>query len=458
MARITRGERDPARWIGCRIPPRFGKNRRNVQRRLYLAARFCLLLTFCHLFSGLFFDAAPADCQGRLSPRAVHFGRPRFKARVTACFEADSTYALLSVEVPYSELSFRKRDNSFREANFDLIVHIFENDQLVKADLWPEQVRVAGREEIRRRDAHYRKDLSFDLPPGRYELEVRLSELQSGVEGTVCLRLDMPIRIPGRISASSLLLGDCGLAGTIPELRRNPGIQDRFKDGVETVCGYLSIYHRGSDLDTIRIDWQLLAPGENLIDAGWIKGPAGAAETRISWPITLKDLWLDMYQVQVEITAGQQTLHQSANFSMLTESNMALASFFRESFDVLRYIADDSEIQPLKMASPQDRKLLWDEFWANRDPIPETEINEFKEQFFERVRIANEMFGSVRPGWQTDQGRIYIIHGDPDEITRDNYSSWGRPMMVWYYNRLQMQFVFVDRRGFGEYELINSGW
>ncbi len=143
---------------------------------------------------------------------------------------------------------------------------------------------------------------------------------------------------------------------------------------------------------------------------------------------------------------------------MLTESNTALASFFRESFDVLRYIADESEIQPLRMASPQDRKLLWDKFWADRDPIPETEINEFKEQFFDRVRIANEMFGGVRPGWQTDQGRIFIIYGDPDEVTRDNYSSWGRPMVIWYYNRLQLQFVFVDKRGFGEYELINSGW
>jgi GWxTD domain-containing protein len=456
MERITGGAPGPARLTGQQVPPQT-PIKFLTRRPRFRAARLCLMLLFCQLAGAVLPVAIATTCQGRLSSRAIHFGRPRFKAAVSSVFEADSTYGMLNFEVPYSELSFRKRDH-FREANFDLIVHIFENDQLVKADMWPQHVRVAGRDEIRSRGAHFRKDLSFELPPGRYEMEVRLSEQRSGVEGTVCLRLDMPIRIPGRISNSSLLVGECGLTGSIPQLRRDPAISDRFFDATETICAYISVYHRGCDIDSARLAWELVSPGENIIDGGWISGPVGEAETRISWPISVKDLWLDMYQLNVTIDTGLQALHATTSFNMLTESNTALASFFRESFDVLRYIADEGEMQRLRMASPQERKRLWDEFWAERDPLPETEINEFKEQFFNRVRVANEMFSGVRPGWQTDQGRIYIINGDPDEVTRDNYSAWGHPMVIWYYNRLQLQFVFVDRRGFGEYELMERGW
>ena len=268
----------------------------------------------------------------------------------------------------------------------------------------------------------------------------------------------MPIRIPGRISVSSLLTGDCGLRGGIQELRKNPGIRNGYFDAVETICAYLSVYHRKTDLDSVQLTWALVSPGGKSIDSGAFSGPAGHSETRLSWPVSVKDLWLDVYRLNAIVTVGDQQLTASTSFSMLTESHTALATFFKESLAVLSYIATEEEIRILRMAAPQDRKRLWDQFWTDHDPIPETEINELKEQFFQRIRIANELFGSLRAGWQTDRGRIFIIHGDPDEVTRDNYSEWGRPMVIWYYNRLQLQFVFIDRRGFGEYDLVDSSW
>ncbi len=401
--------------------------------------------------------ASAANCGGRLQSAGSHYGRPRFKASIIPVHEADSTYALLELEIPYTQLSFRKA-SSQREANFDIIVHVFQNDKLVRADMWPENISVPGREDLRGREAMFEKSLVFDLNPGRYQFEIRLSERSSGVEGTLCLGLDMPLSLPGRIRASSLLVGDCGLSGTISQLRSNPLIRTRIHDSTDTVCAYLALYHRGIELNTINLFWQLITPAGKILKKGNLTFPPGEEETRLSWSFPIQDLWLDIHKLEAHISAGEQKTFAKTSFSVLTESNTALTTFFRESLGVLAYIADEDEVKKLRLASPRDRKRLWDRFWAKRDPIPETEVNEYKESFFLRVRRANENFGSVRSGWKTDRGRIYITHGDPDEVTRDNNSNWGHPTEVWYYNTLRLRFVFIDRRGYGEFELIDSTW
>lgn len=55
-----------------------------------------------------------------------------------------------------------------------------------------------------------------------------------------------------------------------------------------------------------------------------------------------------------------------------------------------------------------------EEFWRIRDPVPETPANEYREEHARRLKYAVEHFreGST-PGWKTDRGRVYIIHGPP---------------------------------------------
>ena len=51
-----------------------------------------------------------------------------------------------------------------------------------------------------------------------------------------------------------------------------------------------------------------------------------------------------------------------------------------------------------------------------RDPTPDTEENEFKEEHYRRIAYANEHFAAGIPGWRTDRGRIYVVFGPADEI------------------------------------------
>jgi len=55
-----------------------------------------------------------------------------------------------------------------------------------------------------------------------------------------------------------------------------------------------------------------------------------------------------------------------------------------------------------------------EEFWKKRDPTPETETNEFKNEYFVRIGEANRFFTeAAEPGWLQDRGRVDILLGPP---------------------------------------------
>ena len=127
-----------------------------------------------------------------------------------------------------------------------------------------------------------------------------------------------------------------------------------------------------------------------------------------------------------------------------------------------------------KLATDEEREKFIEDFWHSRDPDPDTEENEFKEQFFERMAYANEHFSSGKPGRLTDRGRIYIKFGKPDEIEshpsggyyqRPSYEGGGStstyPFEKWFYRYLPninsgIELEFVDPTGSGEFRLARN--
>src|SRR5271166_4274632 len=96
----------------------------------------------------------------------------------------------------------------------------------------------------------------------------------------------------------------------------------------------------------------------------------------------------------------------------------------------VRWIITDEEQKAFKMLSnDEERDQFIEAFWQRRDPTPDTEENEFKEEHYRRIAYANEHFAAGIPGWRTDRGRTYIKFGPADEI--DAHPSGGtyeRPM------------------------------
>src|SRR5712691_5466380 len=94
------------------------------------------------------------------------------------------------------------------------------------------------------------------------------------------------------------------------------------------------------------------------------------------------------------------------------------------------YIITDEERQAWKrLATAEERDSFIEQFWLRRDPTPDTEENEFKEEHYRRIAYANERYASGIPGWKTDRGRIYITFGPPDENeSHPSGGSYERPI------------------------------
>jgi GWxTD domain-containing protein len=129
-------------------------------------------------------------------------------------------------------------------------------------------------------------------------------------------------------------------------------------------------------------------------------------------------------------------------------------------FDQIKYICRSEEIDIFeKLDSLKSKKRFLSQFWAKRDSDPSTPINEYKQMYFENLRVVNENFSNqFKDGWRTDRGRVILIYGKPNEIERNPSTIDSQPYEIWYYYSLEggSEFIFADLSGNGNYELLHS--
>jgi len=99
-----------------------------------------------------------------------------------------------------------------------------------------------------------------------------------------------------------------------------------------------------------------------------------------------------------------------------------------EKTDVAYIITDEERTALHRLSNNEERDSFIEQSWLRRDPTPDTEENEFKEEHYRRIAFANERFASGMPGWKTDRGQIYIKYGPPDEIEFHAPGSYQRPI------------------------------
>ncbi|HEY4359459.1 MAG TPA: GWxTD domain-containing protein [Bryobacteraceae bacterium] len=142
-----------------------------------------------------------------------------------------------------------------------------------------------------------------------------------------------------------------------------------------------------------------------------------------------------------------------------------------ENEEVIYIISEEERKAFGRLQTDEEREQFIEQFWLRRDPTPDTEENEFKEEHYRRIAYANETFTSGNPGWKMDRGMIYIKYGAPDE--REEHPSGGTydrpieegggtttvyPFEKWRYRYLEgmgndVNIEFVDPSMTGEYHM-----
>ncbi|MGH7466540.1 MAG: GWxTD domain-containing protein [Longimicrobiales bacterium] len=368
----------------------------------------------------------------------------------------DSTFVLIGVSLPASALRFQRDGSGFR-GEYQISVSFLIDSVTVKRVERRENVRVGSFAETGRVDESIIFQDVIALWPGKYQVQVQASDASSsrGFRGSDTV--EVPAYGAQRRLGAPVLVYEA-------EGRENRDARPDFivnarktvAFGAEVPRVYVELYNASAP-QTVQfriVDdrgaavWQ----DEALVEAG------NERLRHILFDIPTDSLPLGRLWLEASTAGTSAEIIRSP--LLVTISDQWMVANFEEVLRFVTYIAHAAELDSLRSASGPARRERWDEFWRRRDPLPATPINEFREEFFQRVRFATEHFGEAgRAGWETDRGEVYVVLGAPDHTTTRQVGrdASARPNAIeWLYQNApggRLQLLFMDRAGFGRYDL-----
>jgi GWxTD domain-containing protein len=155
---------------------------------------------------------------------------------------------------------------------------------------------------------------------------------------------------------------------------------------------------------------------------------------------------------------------QSTQATILSEGSAVYAGFsfdeLAEEFRIAKYVKRSEDNKAFdKLTTVEARQEFLQNFWTRVEKEELGRLNLTRSVYLQRVQTADQRYKTyAREGWRTDQGRVLVLYGEPDEIQRFTNSSDSKPYEIWNYHQIEggVEFVFIDLTGFNEYLLVHS--
>ena len=390
----------------------------------------------------------------------ISMTRPRFSAdAIVQPGDSGAPEVRIDYRLARSELLFERTLTGYR-ASYEVRV-IFRTTKAKKevaGDAHTREFWVARYAETQAQGDDIADHLIFRMPPGKYLVEINLTDLNAERPSSTTVPVEVPGIAEGQIWLTDLYLGTVE-KNAAPNPSRSFGDElPRFAAGGEIVDNRAA----GAPDSVYQLSYRILNELQVSVAHGDTSIVRRGSHTAFLIRPGLGPLEPGSYRFALELsspllpTKGQKKatpIRREKPFTVMPSAASATVDL-KTALEVLRYIATDAELTEMdRLRTPEERRAFWEAFWQRRDPLPETSRNEAMEEFYKRVRYADQRFGVGGPGWKTDMGQIYIVYGQPDEIVRNPFRFDGPPEELWYYYQSRKTFVFVDRDGFGRYEL-----
>jgi len=361
----------------------------------------------------------------------------------------DSIKIYAYLEIPYYALQFVKDGKIFR-ADYEASIALQDNEGIqLKRQFWQESIRAKDYLVTVSQAVSVILMSEFSVVANTYMISGEIVDLDTKHRGEKTEKVEL-----SKYAGKFVLFPPLALTDRTGEWGFESGKIPAFGNVVRELNNELQIFLSG------RVKpgpYELLLKlksrdGEVL----WKETQSFTADTHTFSHIVKipKDLLKGIkFKLEVKLRQGGKSREKQITIKVLKPGISDLISDIGDALKQMRYILTNEERAKLKNASWKEREKLFQEFWKKRDPTPSTLHNELMEEYYKRVKFANERFSGFQPGWRTDMGMIYILLGPPDDIERTTMPRRSNTYEIWYYYRLNQSFVFVDESGFGEFRL-----
>ncbi|MFO7524233.1 MAG: GWxTD domain-containing protein [Ignavibacteriaceae bacterium] len=174
----------------------------------------------------------------------------------------------------------------------------------------------------------------------------------------------------------------------------------------------------------------------------------------------LKDISVKLMEGLVSVRVRTDTLSEVVsefNFKVRWINKPRSLLDPEKSLEYLDLIESSAEVDKLHKVSKNKLTAELNKFWKKYDPSPETAYNELMSEFYKRIDYAQINFNALtnNNGAKSDRGKIYVRYGNPESIERFT-DEYGRMMELWVYSNPASKFMFIDKKGTGNFTIINN--
>lgn len=365
------------------------------------------------------------------------------------------------IVVPYQLLTFEKLGENF-VANIDIDVTITDEDNK-RIDFKHVKKTIATTDYRQSQGAageFYKTFFRFGVANGTYSVSADIKDEFSGKlyervrEVTVIDFKRFSFSLSGILLLSQIEEVD-------GKFKITPFISDNISAINSDFFAFFEIYNK-NESKTVKLAYRLLKKDE-IVSEGELKEldvKVGSNQNFVRIDASKMSLSGE-YIVQIVAYDPSATVHDDSKVLAITQRSIkhheTLISFLEEDINkaikMLRYIATDSEIEKIENAKTDDlkrEKLAL--YWKELDPTPNTAYNEAMNEYYQRIKYANEQFKSYTEGWLTDMGMVYVVLGPPIQVEKQSSMANNVQYRLWQYSG-NRTFLFADKNGFGNYRL-----
>ncbi len=411
---------------------------------------------------GLFLLAG-SDARGQVDMRRTQLEMgPTFYAEAIAYASAQPQKARVDVyvQVPHEEIRFLKEGDQYigrYEINLSVATPA---KQPVLEQTWMVDVPVSDFSQTTQTKLYSLTHRTLEIDPGNYQFTIHVRDQESRKASQIKKSI-----LVMNFSKDTLSLSDIMLVNRLSTDGERRTIVPNITGSVNYVSQGFFIFletYNTVPLDSVDLTWKIYNAKKDEVFSRSQKEAVTGHKTQVFLKVDSTLLHMGTYYLAVEASA-QGSSGNAIPFSKATTSRtfnvrstdlpVAIVDLDK-AIDQLLYIAKSSELDYIREATTEeDKRTRFLEFWSKRDPDPQTKRNELMEEYYARVQYANQNFTRYVDGWRSDMGMIFIRFGTPDNIERHPFENYAKPYEVWYYYQLNLQFIFVDENGFGDYRL-----
>jgi len=376
-----------------------------------------------------------------------------------------ATIVNLDYQVPYNNLKFVKHKNGYY-AELDINIEVLKNDSLIFQKNIRDNIGISNQFDAKS-DKAYLNRVSFSLDPGSYVFQVNALDINSKKSSTYSFPIETlsPETILSDIELCSVVRPDSSAflekfhrgktlyqsqPSLIFEKRDNPYVYLSFE-----------VYTNESMRQDVGILILTVQKDSILIVDDMIDFIAHSDNERITLTIPLTDIEAGKYNGNITLQIGE--LSEERNFEFfVTEPKIQYYYVFvnpDDDYKLLRYFMGESAPGNWKTYSYDAKKQYVNRCWVKLANANQVSPESFIQTIRERVDYANKHFSHFSDGWTTDIGRIYIRHGEPDDVekgtTLDDTRFVRKDFQIWKYrSRFNAVYLFLDIQMNGNYKLI----